>query len=281
MTLGECVLRQPPIGIFGVLVALLAFTRIGCAMDFSITHTNAFSGSGKEGHVGYVLMRGEIRPGDYDKLIRFSINNNVNFLASEYILESPGGDIAEALAIGRFLKSIYAEVTVGPQFGRCASACFIIFASAVDRVAHTGLIGLHRPYVAPERLRSLTLAEAEREESKALLDAEKYLHSLKVPSSIVDTMFSTSSTDIHWLSDDELEQLGSRAPWFEELLVARCGLNRRKETIALATDDVQSNAWLKSVYDCAAELTYPDAEKNLNAALARYNKRVGTPRHSQ
>jgi hypothetical protein len=212
MTLGECVLRQRPIGIFGVLVALLAFTRIGCAMDFSITHTNAFSVSGKEGQFGYVLMRGEIRPGDYDKLIGFSINNNVNFLAYNFILESPGGDIAEALAIGRFLKSIYAQVVVGPQFGRCASACFIILASAVDRASIAGFIGIHRPYVEPERLRALTLAEAEREETNTLLDAEKYLHALKVPSAIVDEMFSKSSTDIHWLSDDELEQLGWRAP---------------------------------------------------------------------
>jgi hypothetical protein len=272
------VLHRRRIGIFGVLLALLAFTRIGCAMDFSVTHINAFDRSGKEGDVGYVLMRGEIKPGDYNKLIRFSIRNKIDFLAiGGFVLESPGGDIAEALAIGRFLKSLYAPVMVGPFFGRCASACFIIFVSAVDRVATAGLIGIHRPYVAPERLRSLPLAEAESEESKALLDAEKYLHTLRVPNAIVDEMFSNSSTDIHWLSDDELEQLGSRAPSYEEVLVARCGLNRRKETIALASDDVQAKDWLKSVSLCAADLTYTDAEKNLNNALARYYKHVGTP----
>lgn len=92
-----------------------------------------------------------------------------------------------------------------------------------------------------------------------------------------------SSTDIHWLSDDELKQLGSRAPWYEEVLVARCGLNRHEEeeAYASANDGVQATAKLKTVSLCASELTLPDAEKNLNAALARYNKYVGTPKHSQ
>jgi hypothetical protein len=245
-------------------------------MDYSVTHINAFSQneSTSSESESWVLMRGEIKPGDYDKLIRFSIKNNVNLLAHSFILESPGGDIVEALAIGRLLRSIYAPVVVGPRFGRCASACFIIFASAVDRVGDPGLIGIHRPYVAPVRLQSLTLDEAEREESKALLDAEKYLHALRVPNAIIDEIFAKASTDVHWLSDHELEQLGTRAPWYEEILVARCGLNTREEAIALKSDDVQSNNKLKAVAGCAANLTYADAEKNLNAAVARYSKRV-------
>jgi hypothetical protein len=63
--------------------------------------------------------------------------------------------------------------------------------------------------------------------------------------------------------------------------VARCGLDTRKEQIASASDDVQANDWLKAVADCGAKLTAPDAEKNLNAALVRYNKRVGTQKHLQ
>jgi hypothetical protein len=204
-------------------------------------------------------------------LIRFSVDNNVNFLAYNFILASPGGDVAEALAIGRLLKSIYAQAIVGPRYGSCASACFIIFASAVDRVGVAGLVGIHRPYVAPGRLRSLTVTEAEREETKVLLDAEKYLHTLRVPRALIDQMFSRSSTDIHWLSDDELEQLGWRAPWYEELLVARCGLNTQKEKDALASEDPKAKEWLKHVADCASLLTAPDADRNLNAALVRYH----------
>lgn len=256
---------------FGILVALVTFARIGCTMDFSVTHVGAFSKTGgDEPNTTYVLMRGEIKPGDYNKLIRFSVENNVNFLAYNFILASPGGDVAEALAIGRLPKSIYAQAIVGPRYGPCASACFIIFASAVDRVAVEGLVGIHRPYVAGARLRTLTVTEAEREETKVLLDAEKYLHTLRVPGAMIDQMFSRSSTDIHWLSDDELEQLGWRAPWYEELLVARCGLDTQKEKNALASEDPKAKEWLKHVADCASLLTAPDADKNLNAALVRY-----------
>jgi ATP-dependent protease ClpP protease subunit len=265
-------MRHRPIGVLGVLAELLAFARISCGMDFSVTHVGAFSESGSnEPDDTFVLMRGEIKPGDYNKLIRFSVDNNVNFLAYNFILASPGGDVAEALAIGRLLKSIYAQAIVGPRYGSCASACFIIFASAVDRVGVAGLVGIHRPYVAPGRLRSLTVTEAEREETKVLLDAEKYLHTLRVPRALIDQMFSRSSTDIHWLSDDELEQLGWRAPWYEELLVARCGLNTQKEKDALASEDPKAKEWLKHVADCASLLTAPDADRNLNAALVRYH----------
>jgi ATP-dependent protease ClpP protease subunit len=247
-------------------------------MDFSVTHVNPFDRSGKEGDVAFVLMRGEIKPGDYNKLIRFSIGKNIDLLASSFILASPGGDIAEALAIGRLIKDLYAPVMVGPQFGPCASACFIIFASAVDRTSLAGLIGIHRPYVAPARSRALTLTQAEREEAQALLDAEKYLHALRVPNGIIDEMFAKASTDIHWLSDAELEQLGFRPPWYEEVLVARCGLNTREESIAWDSDSVPANA--KAVSLCAAKLTAPDAEKNLTAALARY-EHGGTQKHPQ
>jgi len=95
-----------------------------------------------------------------------------------------------------------------------------------------------------------------------------------VPNAIVDEMFARASSDIHWLSDYELDQLGTRAPWYEEVLIARCGLNTREEAIALKSDDVQSNNKLKAVSDCAANLTYSDAERNLNAALAQYKMRL-------
>jgi hypothetical protein len=116
-----------------------------------------------------------------------------------------------------------------------------------------------------------------------LLDAEKYLHALRVPNAIIDEMFAKASSDIHWLSEAELEQLGLRPPWYEEVLVARCGLKARgefEEIDAFGGGNIQAHSELKAVLDCAANLTYPDAERSLNAALARYNKEVPAPIHS-
>jgi hypothetical protein len=266
--MGTNVLLNRPIAIFG-LIALLAFARIGYAMEFSVTHTNPFSGN--DDNFDSLLLRGEIKPGDYDKLLHFSISNNVNLLAVQFILESPGGDIAEALAIGRLVKGLYMPASVGHQFGRCASACFIIFASSVDRQADPNLVGIHRPYVAHERMRSLTLAEAEKEETKALLDAEKYLHELRVPNAIVDEMFANASTGIHWLSENELEQLGQWAPWYEEVLVARCGLTEHNMGYTLIDpNDLQAARRMKDVADCQAKISFSEAVKFLNAVYRPY-----------
>jgi hypothetical protein len=250
-------------------------------MDFSYTHTNPFNAAedarpevSNSGHlVPYLLMKGEIKPGDYQKLLRFAERDKAHFLEASFILASPGGDVTEALMIGRLLKDIYAPVSVGRRYGPCASACFIIFASAVDRTSVEGLIGIHRPYVARSRLQGLTLAEAEREESQALLDAENYLHSVRVPRAIVDEMFANASTEIHWLSWDELQQVGLRPPWWEEVLIARCRLNPTQEAAGMNAgleEGTPAAIMVRTVSECQANLSAPEAEKNLNAALRRY-----------
>jgi hypothetical protein len=113
-----------------------------------------------------------------------------------------------------------------------------------------------------------------------LLDAENYLHSLRVPRAIVDEMFANASTEIHWLSWDELQQVGLRPPWWEEVLIARCGLNPVQEAAAMNAPDglgegTPADIMLKGVSDCQANLSAPEAEKNLDAALRRYQAGIG------
>ena len=68
-------------------------------------------------------------------------------------------------------------------------------------------------------MRSLSPGQAEALKTKAMLDAEEYLHQLRVPNNLVEIMFENASNEIHWLTDDELErQLGGRPPWYEEFL---------------------------------------------------------------
>jgi hypothetical protein len=257
------------------VVALLAMVSFGVrnaqTMDFSQTHVNPFDGSA-DPHP-YLLMRGEIAPGDYDRLIKYTIENGLYLTTFRIILTSPGGDVTEALRIGKLLKSTFATVSVGPQSGQCASACFIVFASAVERVSMSGLIGIHRPYLSPARMRSLSPGEAEALETRAMIDAEDYLHQLRVPNNLVEIMFEHASNEIHWLTDDELErQLGKRPPWYEEFLIARCGLDKAAEQRFLAEpDDKVLYAQIVTVFDCGFNLTRADAEKNFAKALAPYN----------
>lgn len=265
-------------------VLLIATASVGLrsayTMDFSQTHANPFDGSASP-HP-FLLMRGEIVPGDYDRLIRFYLRNalynddGVDLTRVQVTLSSPGGDVTEALRIGKFLKSIFARVNVGPTYGPCASACFIIFASAVERSSYSPFVGIHRPYISPKRMRSLSPEQAETLETKAMLDAEEYLHQLRVPNNLVEIMFEHASTEIHWLTNDELEhQLGERPPWYEEFLIARCGLDKSVEQ-RFAEDpnnDVlssQMETQMKTVAVCGAHLTRPDAVNNFSKALAPY-----------
>jgi hypothetical protein len=258
-----------------ILLALLSLSRAAIAMDFSITPINPFVGSVDP--VPYLLMKGEILSGDYERLLRFAVKNNIDMTTTQFILQSPGGDVSEALKIGRFFKSVYATVAVGPTFGKCASACFILFVSSVERHASDGLVGIHRPYVDPQRLRSLSPGESESLETNALREAEKYLHDLRVPNNLVDEMFQNASTEIHWLTNVELNQLGMRPPWYEEYLIARCGLDKAAESRFLNDPDNNQSSFegLMKVVRCGTELSRPEALKSYNAAVAPYGVQYG------
>jgi hypothetical protein len=263
-----------------VLLYLSAFLSlipaISFGMDIGIEYINPFTGH--SGPYATLVLRGEIKPGDYDRLFEYAARNNVDLRAIQITLASPGGDVSEALKIGQLFKNIYADVAVGPVTGQCASACFILYASAVHRTSAPGLVGIHRPYLSKERLQTLSPSAAEGLETSALSAAEGYLHKLRVPSSIVDIMFENASTEIHWLNLDELRMVGDRPAWYEEFLIARCGLDKDAETRFLADPDNRILfGKLMNVAACGKNLTRQEAIDNVARATAAYYKtrRVG------
>jgi hypothetical protein len=255
-----------------LLSLLFGLLRSSYGMDFSLNYVNPLDGKPYSNGNYDLLMKGEIVPGDYERLLAFATTSKIPLLRVGYTLSSPGGDVSEALRIGRLFKNIYASVVVGPESGPCASACFIIFASAVFRQAEDGLVGIHRPYVSPNRLASVSPSAAEALETRALLDAETYLHQLRVPNRLVDEMFENASTEIHWLSYSELSELGRRPPWYEEFLIARCGLDKAAEERFI--EDPENNkallSGIMSAFRCGLDLTLPEATKNLKKALQDY-----------
>src|SRR5258706_14097069 len=102
------------------------------------------------GPTGPLVISGEIIPGDYDRLLSRILEDEDRFLAqNKIILASDGGDVVEALKIARLIKSLFTEVIVGPLTGRCVSACFFIYAAAIQHVtAGERLHGIIRTYIA-------------------------------------------------------------------------------------------------------------------------------------
>jgi hypothetical protein len=179
------------------------------------------------------FLRGEISKGDYEKVTAFLSTHHP--FVSFFNLISPGGDVDEALKIGRlfrqYLISTSAPTTIlSPdnvpalsdlcrgQDCICASACALIWMGGAYR---WGSVGLHRPRIVDATYRGLTPAKASTTYNRVLREVGAYLEEMEVPRSIVEKMVATSSGDIIWVdsNDEGLDRPPSLAEWVD----ASCG----------------------------------------------------------
>lgn len=221
------------------------------------------------GPASYLLLSGDIVPGDYKKLLSTILENKERFLFyDQIILASNGGDVAEAIRIAKLVKSLYAEVVVGPITGRCVSACFLIYAAANERTSDDErLIGIHRPYLPDSQLASLSPADAQRAEDEVLRQARKYLEENDVPAYLIEEMFRRSSRDVYWLTNDDLERLGYQSPSFNQYLVAKCDW---KGSMPFGIEELRPE-----VAKCRIRFTIPAAKDALRKAVGEYVSKYG------
>jgi len=182
------------------------------------------------------LVTGPIESGDYEK-VRALYRDNHPFLSS-FTLASPGGNVLEALKIGRlfrkYLMTAFAPVRVASADGRerfvmpgepqcdkarciCASACALIWFGAVD---HWGTIGLHRPHTDDPSFKNLEPPAAAELYRRMLDDIRSYLDEMEVPKPMIEAMVATGSADIKWVT---VGSGLSRPPSFAEWEDASCG----------------------------------------------------------
>ncbi|SHI99720.1 hypothetical protein SAMN05444000_104132 [Shimia gijangensis] len=112
----------------------------------------------------FVLLEGTIDKGLTERFEKFVEDEGVE--GNRLIINSPGGNLAEALKFGRLLRDWEWNTRVGssegmfrnsdgsldlhgledyPPGGRCESACAYVFMGGVNRVMHSdSLIGFHR-----------------------------------------------------------------------------------------------------------------------------------------
>ena len=256
-----------------VILSLIAFlsSRSVFALEITYSSINPFSGEQMSGST--LTLRGEIRSGDYNYLLDVLYKDHVTFLINRVlVLSTPGGDIEEAMKIGRLVKAVYGKVVVGPATGKCTSAGFLIFASGAIRDALPGTVGIHRPYVDPRRLTSLSPSQAVALQNDVFRRARSYLQELQIPTNLVDTMFQRASSEVYWLSRAELEdQIGHLAPWYEEFLIARCGLDKAAVKAYFTSGGSQSLLnRLNKFESCGDGLTFREA---LDFLLSEFRKR--------
>src|ERR1019366_2571432 len=182
----------------------------------------------------YLQLSGEIKKGDAEKLAKTLVLSHP--FGTFLYLDSPGGDIEEAMRIASLAKALHLA-TVVASGGSCASACFFIFLAGENHLAtgkfdrrmpkrEAGYIGLHRPYLKSDPFKKSGSADAETRQHEVMKKTGTYLRDEDVPQRLIDLMMSRPSNDIYWMTQDDIDQLGSFSPGYEELLISRCGYSR-------------------------------------------------------
>lgn len=211
---------------WGCCVSFILFCSPPFAMDVSST-----VGPGGAS----VNLKGEIVPGDFARLLKaledvggFPVITNANFTAHgrepSFYLNSSGGDVDEAIQIGRFFRKTLSKVTAT---GECSSACFLIWIGGAERDIDSDdpAFRLHRPRFNEEYYANLDADSAKEQYSKLEHKVRSYLEEMGAPAILGDHMMRVPSRKFETYRGGELLGLvGSRAPFFDEMLSARCDM---------------------------------------------------------
>ncbi len=182
------------------------------------------------------LLQGQIEPGDYDRF-KDIVERNHPFLSDIYV-NSPGGDVLEAMRIGRLIRKLLLEVTA-PSYldteadreqaanpssrvqartslwlidtnlnqqrvicsgapDACGCASACILIWVAGGKRNGDVLGLHRPTFKDQRFASMGADEAQRAYRNALEAMTQYLKEMEAPTQFADDLVNTPSSDVTW-----------------------------------------------------------------------------------
>jgi hypothetical protein len=158
-----------------------------------------------------ITLEGAIAPGDYQKLVEVALSSRG---AHTLWLASSGGNLAEALRMGRLIRSLGFAVRVpftkaeplvtlkNSANNTCSSSCFLLYAAGVSR--RGSVLGLHRPSLPADEYFSLGLDGAVAAHRVIAEAVTGYLQEMGVPSKYASVMLSTNASDMVWLSSEDI-----------------------------------------------------------------------------
>jgi hypothetical protein len=145
----------------------------------------------------YIAVDGEIAKGDLARL-RTTYERARRGSGLIVSLDSPGGDLSEAMAMGRWIRQTKAWTAIS-QHASCASACVYVFAAGVQKMP-LGKLLIHRPYLMDRPAGGVSAAL-----KNALSASRSYFAEMNVPEGLADIMFSIAPHDIRLLKPSEIE----------------------------------------------------------------------------
>ena len=152
---------------------------------------------------GSIDISGQIAPGDADRFAAWLEQNRPE--ASRVTLDSSGGSVSDALAIGRTIRGAgYAtEVQDGAV---CMSACpYLLAAGTERRVAPGGVVGVHQHYFGKNTMLPTFMAVNDLQRGQAgVMD---YLTEMGVDLRLMSYAMRTPPDEINVLDADLMREL--------------------------------------------------------------------------
>lgn len=170
----------------------------------------------------YLFINGEIRRGDYARALNAVKESYAQGELAQLSvrLDSPGGDVLEAMKIGQLIRDLKLPVSV--LLGRCDSACVFILVSGAERRSPFG-VGVHRPFFEKEYFSGLSVDSAQKKYDEMTKATRAYLISMDVPTELIERMFRVPSNEIERLSLEDVQKWISGSPAsLDEWLIAKC-----------------------------------------------------------
>lgn len=206
----------------------------------------------------------------------------------ELLLDSPGGSVQAAIELADVVRGALLDTTtyrapreadheslnvrrvlpVPRMRWNCLSACFLVWVAGAERntvaLGNESDIGLHRPFLAraaygdpPEQIA--------RAQQHAMQVTREYLLRELIPQPLIERMLQRASTQVYWLKSEDAEEITGRAPWFDEMMIARCKYD--------PTYDRETSAW-------HASATIDHYTKQSKSGTRQYGKLDLGSRHS-
>jgi ATP-dependent protease ClpP protease subunit len=144
-----------------------------------------------------------------DAVIRQSVVKPGLPFELEVWLDSKGGDVEAAMAMGRLIRKRTTQVLVmrGGAGGDaiCVSACVLVLAAGSQRIALGNHVGIHRPFSTT----SVSPVKDVRANYAALATKMKaYLEEMGMPGRLYEEMMRIEPQYVRWLPTNECTELG-------------------------------------------------------------------------
>jgi hypothetical protein len=165
------------------------------------------------------------------KLFEERRDRKCNLTGYRSTINSPGGNVVAAMAIGRMYREAQMPLVVD-EGAVCVSACVLVLAGATTRAVQ-GKVGIHRPYFDKD-IAGMTPDKVRASYKATLESIRDYFRDMNVSETLADDMLRIEPAKVRFLSAAELNYYGltPRDPITQEMLdvaeAQKYGLDRRE-----------------------------------------------------